>query len=302
MRLRARYLSLLGATLMIAGPLALAADAAASYSANAENNGVADLDASWICGNGVGGDGASVKLGGTARVKGIGIAVRFEATGNRPNFDMQSAVDGIEISLESGATVPKQPPLGGAGGNPYIYFVSKHPKTGEALGNYVLLGRCNGPSSGAARVQAGIMAGVASLASIGATGCSNKGSSVTANRRHDAGVRGAIVLSNRMDLNGQPAGHINESIDDAVTDIALGSFQADKAGNLPSGVGGNPTIKLLMWKTRGNTDASAVNFNTSTSSFTFADDGSAVNADDILTTDANGNKGFRTLGRCSELR
>ena len=54
MKIRAKYLSLVGAALMVAGPLAMAADAANSYNANTENNGVADLSADWLCGNGSG--------------------------------------------------------------------------------------------------------------------------------------------------------------------------------------------------------------------------------------------------------
>ena len=109
---RARALSLVAAALMVAGPLALAADAASSYNANTDDVGDAAIQADWFCGNGV--DRASIHLGGTATFKNVGMSVRFEATGNRSNVAYADAVDGVSLTLDKGFDAPKSPKIGRA--------------------------------------------------------------------------------------------------------------------------------------------------------------------------------------------
>lgn len=287
--MRLRNLTLLGAALMIAGPLAVAADAGAGYGADAdENQADAAVQASWLCGQGV--DNQTISLGGTATFRNIGVAVKFDATGNRAQSDTKVSNDGISLTIANTVGVPKKK----VGGNPWIFFQPLH-KDGSAAGlDPVLLGRCKGNSAGSARVQARIAAGLASLATMGSSGCKNSGTTINVNRRHDQSMKGRIILSNQSTV----AGVKTATLDDVdVSDFTLGVSGADKRGNIDTGVGGNPKISLLFWKVnKGAAGTSAP----SVSGDVFSDEIGAV---EVYSTDAaSGKKGWRFMGACTDLK
>jgi hypothetical protein len=288
--MRLRNLTLLGAALMIAGPLAMAADAGAGYGANGDDE-MADaaVQASWLCGQGV--TNQTITLGGTATLRNLGVAVKFDATGNRNQSDTKVSNDGISFTIGQTVGVPKKK----VGGNPWIFFQPKRSNGSTDGLDPVLLGRCKGNSTGSAKIQARIAAGIASLATLGSSGCKNSGTTVNVARRHDQSMKGTIILSNQSTV----AGVKTATIDDVdVSDFTLGVSGAEKRGNLDTGVGGNPKISILFWKVN---KGSAGNAAPTVSGDAFIDELGATT--EVYSVDAaTGKKGWHFMGACTDFK
>lgn len=301
---RARYMSLLGAALLIAGPMAFTADAAsAGYGQRGEEMGMADLKVDWLCGQGVSSN--KVVISGPIKMRGIGVSVRFDATGNRDTRDgvisYADDADGIDLDITGSVERAKSPNAGGAGGNPWVFFQARNAAGTANVGDPILLGRCKGNSAGSARAQVAMQAGIASLLSLGGAGCSNKGTSVGMNRSHNRGVKGQILLSNRLDL----AGHVSNPEEVTVNDVIFAGVGAVTKQGGVNGVGGNPKLSVLLWKTKKGSNGAAddngrPNGNLD-GSFTYQTGGTA----EIFSTvsDLAGSaKGWRFMGACTDLK
>jgi hypothetical protein len=230
---KTRSLSLLGAALMIAGPLALGADAAASVNANGNVNQNVDWTLSWSCNN----KSAQLNAGGVKHV-GLGrLHAHFRGSnGNTAEADMDASID---VAVQGTYTTPKSPNDMGAGGNPYIWF---QPNGSD---NSILLGRCNEASSKQLIKKATLknLVALSSLANVGASGCSNStGPNITVGKSDKGSTRGRVWFSNQNSVD--PA-HRTAGTD------AYGDFGMDMAaqvskGGANGGVTGNPYIKFAF--------------------------------------------------------
>lgn len=84
--------------------------------------------------------GPTIYLGGAMSLGGINAMLKF--TNNLQGTHTSTVSQDVEVSValltpEEGITFPKQPPLGGAGGNPLIYFAFGGDQA------FTNLGRCN---------------------------------------------------------------------------------------------------------------------------------------------------------------
>lgn len=294
---RARYVTLLGAALLIAGPMAVTVDAAtAGYGQSTDDIGQADLKVDWLCGSGTKNE---IKISGPVKLRNIGVSVRFDATGNRSNRAFADDADGIDLDIAGGITRAKSPNAGGAGGNPWVFLQPRSANGLEDVGEPILLGRCKGNSMGSARAQARLAAGIASLLSLGGAGCSNSGSSINTERRHGRGIKAQLILSNKLDMTG----HKSNPEEVAINDITFGDAGAPKRGNISNGVGGNPSLHVLFWKVKKNADGTMDNVRPieSNGSFTYSD-GSAADIYSTVSDAAGAAKGWRGMGRCTDLK
>jgi hypothetical protein len=139
----------------------------------------------------------------------------------------------VVLALENAITIPKQPVLGGVGGNPHIW-IQFTDGDGNSLSEEIYLGRC----VQGLNVSADLLNEAIANAIIEATGCSNhKGPFIT--------LGGELVLSGlhakiifRNNLKGT---HTAEATSD-VTLIAEGTTIVLPKQPVRGGVGGNPII------------------------------------------------------------
>jgi hypothetical protein len=149
----------------------------------------------------------------------------------------------VLLSLGSNIVIPKQPVLGGVGGNPYIYlqFVDSH---GNALSGESFLGRCvQGLTAGGDFVNA-----ASALTVVSASGCDNHpGPTIT--------MGGNIVLSGleaRIIFRNNVKGTHTAEVVRSVSIIIDGtSIQIPKSPHL-GGAGGNPLIYLQFLQSSGD--------------------------------------------------
>ena len=80
--------------------------------------------------------------------------------------------------------------------------------------------------------------------------------------------------------------------------MLMGDFGAEKRGNITEGVGGNPTLHILMWKTKNGDDARPKADANGTLAYA---DGSTADIYSV-SNDLTGAKGWRQLGRCTDLK
>ncbi|MBK5305959.1 MAG: hypothetical protein JJD92_04645 [Frankiaceae bacterium] len=140
------------------------------------------------------------------------------------------------------AGLPKQPPLGGVGGNPFIYI-----QPDASVEDYYYIGRCvqDGKighlNHGRWSVDTNVLATLA--LSLQALDCSNKGSSLSLGTETSADApTGNIVMSNSdMGLNPQHIASVAGAFG-----FALGQGLKIKKGGGVNGVGGNPYIATQL--------------------------------------------------------
>ncbi len=86
--------------------------------------------------------GPKVTLQGAMSLGGVGVQLLFENNlAGTHTFTVDSSSSAVVIPAGQSVTIPKQPVLGGTGGNPFIsiQFVDNH---NNPLSNEIFLGRC----------------------------------------------------------------------------------------------------------------------------------------------------------------
>jgi hypothetical protein len=160
------------------------------------------------------------------------------------NAYAQAVLDLSQAGNNGNPFIPKQPPLGGVGGNPFIYFADMN-------GVMHYLGRCvqdfgSGYDNPNSRWTAnGSTSGWADF-TVSTFGCSNKGGSSLSfdGTNGEGGASGKLVLTNSFLGDGMPyPQHVNNSIAASV-DL---QFAPPWTGGIPKqpplgGAGGNPEI------------------------------------------------------------
>ena len=279
--MRLRNLTLIGAALMIAGPMALAADAASSYNARGNVNQDVDWSVTWSCNN----KSASVAAAGVRHV-GLGrLKAHFRgANGVEQTADIDTAID---VNVAGGYTTSKSPNDMGAGGNPYIWFQA------EGAQNSILLGRCNEASSKQLlkKFQTRNAMALASLADVGATGCNNAGGpDIAVGKRDQGAMKGRVWFSNQNSVD--PAHRTAGT--DAYGSMSMSMSASVKKGGAHAGVTGNPYVRFAFGvDLDGNGKFEAVDANT------FGVAGEYYTADGTWTSDLE--SAYSPAKRCTDL-
>jgi hypothetical protein len=192
-------------------------------------------DQSW-CDN----TGPHITLSSDVSLGGFGVELTFK--NNVKGTHTYQTVGQAELSLVSntGSSSPqinKQPPLGGVGGNPWIYYV-------DPTGAGFFIGRCVqdgkiGVTQGHFSTNFDVAA--FSTLTVSSLSCSNKGSSLSIGSDNGTGdVNGKLVFANsNLGLNPQ---HINDSdVGASWSFTEFGAQHIKKGGNV-GGPGGNPLV------------------------------------------------------------
>jgi len=192
-------------------------------------------DQSW-CDN----TGPHITLSSSVSIGGFAMKMTFK--NNVKGTHTYQTVGQAELTLVSntGSSSPqiaKQPPLGGVGGNPFIYYQ-------DPGGANYYIGRC--VQNGKIGVTHGHFAtnfdvGAFSALTVSTISCSNKGSSLAVGSDNGTGdVNGKLIFSN-SDLGLNPQ-HINDSDVGAAWGFNLFGAQHIKKGGNVGGPGGNPLV------------------------------------------------------------
>jgi hypothetical protein len=181
-------------------------------------------------------DGA-VKLGGLT----VQLTFRNNVKGTHTYTD-ESSVDVVAVPAGGSLEIPKQPVLGGVGGNPFIW-VQLVDGSGSALGDEIFLGRC---VQGPFKIDADVPAQVVAAADFAALDCSNnQGPYITVygGMGFSKGILARFIFRN----NDNPVGGPHEA--DRWADVSIIppglTLQFPKQPVL-GGVGGNPLIYALF--------------------------------------------------------
>jgi hypothetical protein len=184
--------------------------------------------------------GPQVTLSGGMTLGGLGIDVTFRNNDKGTHtYTDDTHADATLLPAGGDVTIPKQPVLGGTGGNPFIsvQFVDGN---GNAMTDEIYLGRC---VQGPVAVSADFSQLATALAEYAVTDCSNNpGPFITLNGgvTLGPGVKARIIFRNNDNPVGGP--HQNsQSMQD------IGILEAGHAIQFPKqpvlgGVGGNPWI------------------------------------------------------------
>lgn len=186
--------------------------------------------------------GPYITVEGGLSLGGLGTRMMFtnNAKGTHTYTD-EAHVDLTVVPAGSSITIPKQPVLGGVGGNPFIW-IQLEDGNGRALTNEVYLGRCvQGLSKG---TGADFSSAARALATIAVSDCQNSpGPYITldGDLYVAAGLDAVLIFQN----NDNPVGGPHRATADNVVKVQLVPPGHDVRFNKqPSrgGVGGNPWI------------------------------------------------------------
>lgn len=184
--------------------------------------------------------GPFVTLSGAMTLGGFGVEMIFRNNEKGTHeYTDEAFVDVTVIPAGESLTIPKQPVLGGTGGNPFIWVQFTNAQ-GAAISNEIYVGRCvQGVTT---PVDATVGLDVAAMARAFAEGCSNNpGPWITLDGSASMGGIGARVIFRNND---NPVGGPHEADRDAVnfTLLESGNVIAFPKQPVLGGVGGNPWI------------------------------------------------------------
>jgi len=146
-----------------------------------------------------------------------------------------SQMDVVLLPLGGTITIPKQPVLGGVGGNPYIYL-QFHDGEGNNLSDEFFLGRC----VQGLKVNPDLLAAAIADADIHVENCSNKGGPYIT-------IGGDITMSGlhaRLIFRNNVKGTHTAEAETDVAIILAGSTITIPKQPVLGGVGGNPLISI----------------------------------------------------------
>lgn len=186
--------------------------------------------------------GPFITLSGELTLGGLGSRMTFQNNQKGTHtFRADTAVDLVAVPAGESITIPKQPPLGGVGGNPFIWIQLDY-GNGQALTGETFLGRC---VQGATKsVDADFSRLASAIAQIAVEECSNSpGPRISFGG--DLTVRSGLGVSLIFRNNDNPVGGPHEATDEQVVRARL--LPPGLAVTFPKqpvlgGVGGNPWI------------------------------------------------------------
>jgi hypothetical protein len=190
--------------------------------------------------------GPTITLQGALSLGGLGVQMLFENNliGTH-TLTVESTASATVIPQGASIQIPKQPVLGGVGGNPYIWiqFVDGN---NNPLSGTTFLGRC---VQGLFTSSASFSIPSTAMAQIDAVDCSNTGSHISLTGQLAlSGINANLIFANSVDLvheNTQPT---------TVSVVLIPAGQTISFVKQPSmgGVGGNPWISVQFTDPNGN--------------------------------------------------
>ena len=183
--------------------------------------------------------GPQITLDGSISLGGLNVDLIFRNNlkGTHTYTDQQS-VEVVAVPAGGTLVIPKQPPLGGVGGNPFIW-VQFLDGDGYALSPEIYLGRC---VQGPVNVDPDLAAYVEAVANFEALDCSNNPGpyiTVDCSMSFPKGVNAQLIFRN----NANPVGGPHEAIRSAYVSIIPAGFTLTIPKQpVLGGVGGNPWI------------------------------------------------------------
>ena len=192
--------------------------------------------------------GPTITLSGILAVAGLGVETIFQNNVKGTHTHTEETM-AAAVLIPAGETVsiPKQPVLGGTGGNPFIW-VQFTDANGNAISDEIFLGRCvQGPFAADADFV------ISALARADITGgtCDNTGSTISLSGELSlSGIDANVIFRN----NDNPVGGPHKNDQPLVVSIELippgMSIEFQKQPSL-GGVGGNPWIYLAFLNAAG---------------------------------------------------
>lgn len=187
--------------------------------------------------------GPQITFSGDLELGGLGMDLIFRNNekGTHTYTDGQT-VEAIGVPAGERITIPKQPVLGGVGGNPFIWLQLTD-GSGRAMTNEIYLGRC---VQGTSSMHADFTLPSTAFAAISATECANSpGPYITLDGQLEVGGLGARLIFRNND---NPVGGPHKADDSTVVEATLLPAQGISFPKQPvlGGVGGNPWISLLF--------------------------------------------------------
>ena len=186
--------------------------------------------------------GPYITISGAMTIGGLGSRMTF--TNNQKGthtFTDDAQVDVTVVPAGENISIPKQPVLGGVGGNPFIW-IQFEDGNGQAVSGEIFLGRCVQGLQGNAQVDFSSLAHA--IANIAVADCANSpGPYITLDGEMDvaAGLDAAFIFKN----NDNPVDGPHRANADAVVTVQLVPPGHDVTFNkqpVLGGVGGNPWI------------------------------------------------------------
>ncbi len=193
--------------------------------------------------------GPYITLTGEISLGGLGVQLIFQNNVKGTHTHIEETTATV-IVIPAGETIqfPKQPVLGGVGGNPFIWiqFVDV---SGNALSGEIFLGRC---VQGLFAADAGFI--IPALASATVTGgsCDNTGSTISLSGELSlSGINARLIFRNNDNPVGGPHQHYEPTTVSIVLIPAGTTIEFPKQPPL-GGAGGNPWIYLVFTDANGN--------------------------------------------------
>ncbi len=187
--------------------------------------------------------GPQITLGGEIRMGGLKARVIFSNNVKGTHTTTVVSQYDVNLLIEGGSiTIPKQPVLGGVGGNPYLYL-QFHDGKGNDTSEEFFLGRC---VQGLA-ITADVLNAALARANVHAEGCSNrKGPYITLDGDLKlSGLHARFILRNNV-----KGTHTAEDTRDIAIILDGSSITLPKQP-VKGGVGGNPLISLQFLNGNG---------------------------------------------------
>jgi len=187
--------------------------------------------------------GPYITLTGEIALGGLGVQLIFQnnVKGTHTHVEETSA-SVIVIPAGESLTIPKQPVLGGAGGNPFIW-IQFTDSDGNAVSSEIFLGRC---VQGLFAANADWIVPALATATVEGGSCDNTGSTITLSGELSlTGINANLIFRN----NDNPVGGPHQNTQPTTVSIVLipegTSIEFPKQPPL-GGVGGNPWIYLVF--------------------------------------------------------
>src|SRR5436309_1864418 len=183
--------------------------------------------------------GPRITLDGTIALGGLNVELIFRnnVKGTHTYVAEQTA-EVVVVPAGGTLVIPKQPPLGGVGGNPFIW-IQFLDGDGNALSGEIFLGRC---VQGSAKVNSDLGAYATALVDFTALDCSNNPGpyiTVEGSLGFPKGINAQLIFRN----NDNPVGGPHEAIRSAYLSIIPAGFTLTIPKQpVLGGVGGNPWI------------------------------------------------------------
>lgn len=193
--------------------------------------------------------GPTITLTGEVALGGLGVELVFRNNeqGTHEHTETTTATAVVVPEGES-VSIPKQPVLGGTGGNPFI-FLQFLDGNGQAMGDEIFLGRC---VQGLFAVSGDFVIPSLATARVSGGSCDNRGSTISlSGELRLSGINARLIFRN----NDNPVGGPHKAEEPTTVDVVvLPEGETIEFAKQPplGGVGGNPWISLRFLDGNGN--------------------------------------------------